>query len=391
MKNTKPITAYTFEFTQTFAATATENFVEFIPPSNVVYTPLWDFNNTTNTSGPFIITGFVSADKALPASNEYRTILKLSGVSNTFKFASNAIFKDENTSNMNVYSFLPLSGNRLLSIKKKRFSSVQSNNYLGDVNRDGTVDIGDAAWIASYAAQLPGFQQENTIYGDVNKDGTVDIGDAAYIASYAAQLPGFELPFITNPTATPTPTAFSGVIEIDENWKLVAYEGDTLEESTLDFMYQNEVMARIIPHESGDVSDKITPQSVEFNETSILSESGTWTIMYPSPDMARSQNKYDEFKNLGVDSIEKQLKFLYNGYPQTLIMPMINSEGKLLNGGVDFGKLWKLIGEAQQVVFYYRDVDIKEDGTDEIYFPQVLIGTSGLRRYLTHAQDAQTI
>ena len=267
-----------------------------------------------------------------------------------------------------------------------------SNTYLGDVNRDGVVDIGDAAWIASYAAKLPGFGEDNTIYGDVNQDNIVDIGDAAYIASYSAQLPGFNLPLSSptttaTPTPTPTPTSFNGIIDIDENWKLVTFEGDDPETSTLDFVYQNTVMARIIPHESGDINDKIETDKIEFNEISVISESGAWTVMYPSPDMAREQNKLEIFKGLGVDSVEKQLKFLYKGYPQTLIMPMINTDGRLLSGGVDFGKLWKLLGESQQVVFYYREIDIKDDGTDEEYYPQVLIGTSSLRRYLSHAKE----
>ena len=187
------------------------------------------------------------------------------------------------------------------------------------------------------------------------------------------------------PTSTPTPFAFSGVTDIDENWKLVANEGLDTETSSLDFVYQNSVMARIIPNESGNESDKIT--SVEFNETQMLSESGSWTVMYPSPELARKQNKIEEFKQLGVDSKQKQLKFLYNGYPQTLIMPMTSDGSKNLNGGVDFGSLWKLLGEDKKVVFYYRDIDINDDDEEEEYYPQVLIGTSGLRRYVSHAQE----
>jgi hypothetical protein len=397
LKNSKPVSAYTLEFNQTFALTADANFVEFIPPFTVIYSPFWNFNNTTNTSGPFIVTGFVSADNSLPVSETYRPVLKLSNINSTFKFQTEVILKDELTDPINVYTSISLGSNRLLKISKKKTSRIVQGTFLGDVNRDGIVDIGDAAWIASYAAKLPDFPEINAIYGDVNQDNTVDIGDAAYIASYSAQLPGFDLPLLEQPTPTPTPTstftptptAFSGVIEIDENWKLVAFEGDTLETSTLDFVYQDILMARIIPHESDDINDKINPENLAFNETSMLSENGIWSIMYPSPDLARESNQLEVFKQLGVDSIEKQLKFLYNGYPQTLIMPMVNSESRHIQGGVDFGKLWKLLGESQQVIFYYREMDLKEDGTPDQYYPQVLIGTSGLRRYVSNAKEVQ--
>ena len=405
LKNSKPISAYTFEFNETFAATAEDNFVSFVPPATVINTPFWDFSNTENVNGPYIYTGFTTADKVLPPSDTYTTVLKVSNISSTFAFKKQVILKDENTADIDVYTANIVSEQYRFNSKFAKKKKLYSNDliFLGDVNRDGVVDIGDAAWIASYSAQLPGFSEENIIYGDVNEDGVVDIGDAAYIASYSAQLPGFDLPYLVNPTptpthtvtftpthtatptSTPTPTAFSGVTDIDENWKLVANEGLDTETSSLDFVYQNAVMARIIPNESGNESDKIN--SVEFNETQMLSEGGAWTVMYPSPELARKQNKLEEFKQLGVDSKQKQLKFLYNGYPQTLIMPMTTDGSKNLDGGVDFGSLWKLLGEDKKVVFYYRDIDINDNNEEEEYYPQVLIGTSGLRRYVSHAQE----
>ena len=329
-----------------------------------------------------------------------------------------------------------VSGADVVALAKQKVSEVKTlftnTNYPpGDINKDGDPGKGpDVVVLASAIAGISRFQYAklNLYLSDVNRDGKVDGADVVYLASHVAGISGFDLPIpITptptatatptptptatatpthtvsftptatptatatpthtvsfTPTATPTPTSYdlvNGVTDIDENWKLVANEGSTPETSTLDFVYDDIVMARIIPNESGVDSDKLT--EVAYNESVILSETGRWSVMYPSPDLARSMNKLQEFNNLGVDTQEKQLKFLYNGYPQTLIMPMTSDHGELLNGGLDFGKLWKLLGEGERVTFYYRDRDLKENNEEEKYYPQVLIGTSGLRRHVT--------
>lgn len=59
---------------------------------------------------------------------------------------------------------------------------------LGDVNRDGVVDINDATYVQMYAAELIALDAEQLVLGDVNRDGVVDINDATYIQMYAADL-----------------------------------------------------------------------------------------------------------------------------------------------------------------------------------------------------------
>lgn len=69
-----------------------------------------------------------------------------------------------------------------------------SGSLYCDVNKDGVVDIGDAAYIASALVQLPGFTIPSIEMADINGDEIIDIGDAAYIASALVQLPGFTIP-----------------------------------------------------------------------------------------------------------------------------------------------------------------------------------------------------
>lgn len=75
---------------------------------------------------------------------------------------------------------------------------------LGDVNRNGTVDINDALLTARYSAGLSstGFYQSQA---DVNCSGIVDINDALLIARYSAGALS-KFPCSPTPTATPTPT-----------------------------------------------------------------------------------------------------------------------------------------------------------------------------------------
>ena len=133
-------------------------------------------------------------------------------------------------------------------------------------------------------------------------------------------------------------------------------------------------MAEIIPVESGEQIDSST-----FPNNNVKNLSASWSVMYPGEG---DENKSDE-------SPEKQLKFLYKGYSQTLIMPVLGvSLGKvsLSNERLDFGNLWSLVGETvDKVTFYFRSTATSK------FFPQVIIGTpeASLTRYLKNVKKIQ--
>ena len=53
-----------------------------------------------------------------------------------------------------------------------------------DVNRDGKIDNTDAEYISAYLAKLDGYEKlPPFVIGDVTDTGSVNIGDAVYIAS----------------------------------------------------------------------------------------------------------------------------------------------------------------------------------------------------------------
>ena len=395
VKNTKPIASYKFTFNETFTYNLVNNIV------NGAVLPLANFSNTTNRNGPFIITGFTPANSAIQASSEYIPILVLSGVSESFYFSESAFFADDTTATMNVYTANVTVSGLLKKQKKKTLSRTSENDlYLGDLNRDGEINIADASWLASFSAELdtidntgiaynsPEAATRAALYGNVNgsldQNGNpiVNIADASFIASYVAGIPGFELPVVT-PTPTPTPQT-SSITIINDDWKLQALEGDT---PMLNFVYQDNTVARIIPN-TNNTDERITPEvaasEYPHNSSVDISETGKWTVMYPEPT---SENTLDEYS---VDHKVKQLKFLYDGYPQTLIMPMVDSTGKLsLGDGLEFGPLWKLIGETSNVVFYYRN---NTEESSEFY-PQVLIGvsTSSLSRFISVAKKFELL
>ena len=65
-------------------------------------------------------------------------------------------------------------------------------HLIGDVNRDGKVDVLDAIVIQKYAAEKATLDAEQLYIGDVNNDGTVDVLDAIMIQKYAAgKIDGF--------------------------------------------------------------------------------------------------------------------------------------------------------------------------------------------------------
>ncbi len=60
-------------------------------------------------------------------------------------------------------------------------------HLIGDVNRDGNVDVLDAVLVQKYSASKATLDDEQLYIGDVNDDGTVDILDAVQIQKYAGE------------------------------------------------------------------------------------------------------------------------------------------------------------------------------------------------------------
>ena len=60
-------------------------------------------------------------------------------------------------------------------------------HLIGDVNRDGNVDVLDAVLIQKYAALKATLDDEQLYIGDVNDDGNVDVLDAVQIQKYAGE------------------------------------------------------------------------------------------------------------------------------------------------------------------------------------------------------------
>ena len=67
--------------------------------------------------------------------------------------------------------------------------SATANTYkLGDVNRDGAVNIRDATLIQYYAAYIEDLDADQLYLANVNGDDTVNVRDATYIQYYAAYM-----------------------------------------------------------------------------------------------------------------------------------------------------------------------------------------------------------
>ena len=62
-----------------------------------------------------------------------------------------------------------------------------SSDLAGDVNRDGTVNVLDAAEIQKYTANKAVFDEAQKSAADVNDDGTVDVLDALDIQKFAVE------------------------------------------------------------------------------------------------------------------------------------------------------------------------------------------------------------
>lgn len=170
---------------------------------------------------------------------------------------------------------------------------------------------------------------------------------------------------------TPTPTStpeYNTTLQVGENWQI------NTEETGLKFKHNDEIVAEIVPSETGE-----TISLSDFPNNEVLALSPSWSIMYPG---LLDENESDE-------SPSKQLKFIYKGYPQTLIMPIVGESNGLSSfndAHINFGSFWTLVSNSGEMIkFFYRKT------RTEMYYPQVVIGTSQatLSRYLVQARKIQ--
>lgn len=59
---------------------------------------------------------------------------------------------------------------------------------VGDVNRDGVINIRDATLVQKYVSEIVTFSEQEIFLGDVNFDGVVDMQDAILIQKYILEL-----------------------------------------------------------------------------------------------------------------------------------------------------------------------------------------------------------
>lgn len=67
--------------------------------------------------------------------------------------------------------------------------------YIGDIDRNNKVEVGDARRVLRVAVKLDTFSEEQETDADVDFDGAVTVADARSILRYAVGLSGFVLPF----------------------------------------------------------------------------------------------------------------------------------------------------------------------------------------------------
>ena len=72
-------------------------------------------------------------------------------------------------------------------------SGIYTIVATGDIDGDGELTLGDAAYIAGYVIGMPGCGTINEELADVNGDGVVTIADAMYLAKCVLGVPGFTL------------------------------------------------------------------------------------------------------------------------------------------------------------------------------------------------------
>ena len=72
-------------------------------------------------------------------------------------------------------------------VQQQVIPKLVSENKIGDINRDGNIDVLDAITAQKFAAEKASLDDEQMYIGDVNNDGNVDVLDAILIQKYAAE------------------------------------------------------------------------------------------------------------------------------------------------------------------------------------------------------------
>ena len=72
-------------------------------------------------------------------------------------------------------------------VQQQVIPKLVTENKIGDINRDGNIDVLDAITAQKFAAEKASLDDEQIYIGDVNNDGNVDVLDAILIQKYAAE------------------------------------------------------------------------------------------------------------------------------------------------------------------------------------------------------------